>query len=337
AITPWNDPVLTPSRKLAPALLAGNTVVLKPSELATHAAGELVAVLVASGIGAGVVNFVTGRVEQVASTLVDDPRFAAISFTGSTPVGLALQHQTAGRNIRLQTEMGGKNAALILDDANLDLAVSSVTSAAFAQAGQRCTATSRLLIEKAVYEETIALLVARTQSIAVGPGTDPNVSMGPLVSAAQLASVERAIVRALDDGCEVLCGSPASLANLEEGYFVAPTVLGGATPDMAIWREEVFGPVLTCTPVRDLAHGIELVNDSPYGMSCSLFTRSLGHARRFVDMVECGQVAVNLPTSGWAAHQPFGGFKLSGSAHKEQGVEGLAFYTRTKTVATSLP
>jgi len=335
AITPWNDPLLTPARKLAPALFAGNAVILKPATETPLVALHLARALHDAGLPAGVLGTITGRTSTIAGALLGDERLAAVTFTGSTAVGTSLRRTLGDRNVRLQTEMGGKNASVVLADADLELAAATVAAAAFGQAGQRCTATSRVIVDRSVAHEFTELLVAHARHARLGPGLDPETMMGPLVSKPHQEEVLSHIARARSEGAGVLTGggAPAEPA-LARGCYVAPTVLGGVTPGMSIWRDEAFGPVVAVREAAGLEEAIAAVNDSAYGLSAALFTRSLGSASRFSAAVDVGQVAINLPTSGWDVHQPFGGFRQSGSAFKEQGLEGLRFYTRVKTVAT---
>ena len=334
-ITPWNDPLLTPARKLAPALLVGNAVVIKPATDTPLGLLRLAALLQDAGLPAGVLNTVTGRGSEIGDALVSDPRIAAISFTGSTAVGLGLQRDLAGSGIRLQTEMGGKNAAVVLADADLELAASVVMAGAFAQAGQRCTATSRLIVERGVADELRALLAARVAALRVGPGAEDGTDVGPVVNRRAQQEILDTIAAARNEGAELLAEAPAPPELRRAGAFVPPVLLS-ASPEHAVWREEVFGPVLAMTVVEDLEEAITLVNDSPYGLSSAVFTRSLDRAFRFLHAVDTGQVSVNQPTSGWDVHHPFGGFKESGSPFKEQGLEALRFYTRVKTAAVRL-
>ncbi|MFF0366437.1 aldehyde dehydrogenase family protein [Micromonospora sp. NPDC005087] len=334
AITPWNDPLLTPARKVAPALSCGNAVILKPATDTPLVAWRLAQALADAGVPAGVFSTVTGRGSAISPALLGDDRVAAVTFTGSTEVGLALQRDLAGRNVRLQTEMGGKNAAVVLDDADLDLAAATIAAAGFGQAGQRCTATSRVIVTHGVAEALVDRLLARAAELRLGPGLADGTTLGPVVSERHRREVLGHIEKAAEDGATVRCGGPATTdPALAHGCFVAPTVLTGVTRDMRIWREEVFGPVIAVHVVADLDEAIDAVNDSAFGLSASIFTTGLAATDRFLDEADTGQVAVNLPTSGWDVHHPFGGFRLSGSAFKEQGVEALHFYTRVKTCA----
>lgn len=334
AITPWNDPLLTPARKIAPALIAGNSVVLKPASYTPAIAIELARVLHGAGLPPGVLNTVTGSGSEIGDALISHPTLKAISFTGSNEVGAELAASLVGRDVHLLAELGGKNAAIVLADADIELAVSTIAAAAFAQAGQRCTATSRVLVEREVLEKIRDGLVAASNSHALGSGLDPNTTMGPVVSPAQRTTVEGFVERALTAGAHRHTAvSVPTQAGTERGCFVAPTVVTEVDPTMEIWTEEVFGPVIAIIAFDDIDDAIELLNDSRYGLAASLFTSNIQTAHSFIRQVEVGQVAVNLPTSGWDVHMPFGGFKASGSGHKEQGIAGLNFYRKTKTVA----
>ena len=334
AITPWNDPMLTPARKIGPALISGNAVVLKPAPETPLAAYHFTRVLCEAGLPDGVLNTVMADHDVLDDALVGDARAAAVTFTGSTAVGLSLQRRLAGLNVRFQAEMGGKNAAVVLADADFDLAVATIAAGAFGQAGQRCTATSRVLVEAPAYDDFVDRLSATASGLRLGRSTDPTTQVGPLVSDRQRASVLAHIAGARASGARIATGGHAPGAEpLCHGCFVAPTVVADVTTEMPIWRDEVFGPVLAVHRVDSLDDAITAVNASTYGLSSAIFTTSLRSGHRFVDAVDTGQVAVNLPTSGWDIHQPFGGFKDSGSPFKEQGLEGLRFYTRVKTAA----
>jgi acyl-CoA reductase-like NAD-dependent aldehyde dehydrogenase len=320
AITPWNDPLITPARKLAPALAAGNAVVLKPASETPTSALHLARALHDAGVPAGVVNVVTGRTAEISDALLDDPRIAAVSFTGGNKVGEALRVRLAARGVRFQSELGGKNASVVLAGANLPKAAAAVAAAAFGQAGQRCTATSRLLVDRAVHDGFLPLLLAEIRKLRVGP----------LVSRAQQRSVVAHIDLAVKQGAVVELGGGEVPG---PGCHVEPTVLTGVTADMDVWREEVFGPVLAVRVVDGLDEAITAVNDTRYGLAAAVFTDSLAAAHRFLAEVDCGQIAVNTTTSGWDVHQPFGGFRDSGSPFKEQGPEAMRFYTKVKTFA----
>ena len=336
AITPWNDPLLTPARKLAPALMTGNAVVLKPASETPLSALHFARALDDAGAPDGVVNVVTGRVSEIGDALLSDERIAAVTFTGSNEVGEQLRVTLAHRNVRFQAELGGKNATVVLADADVDAAVSGIVAAGFGQAGERCTATSRVVVDRAVYDDVVKLLAERLGMIRLGDGQDQGTTMGPLVSAGHRDSVLEHLRVAQDQGATVQVGGGAPDGLPGYGFFVEPTVLADVTPQMDIWRQEVFGPVVVVRPVDGLEEAIAAVNDSDFGLAAALFTSDLTAAYRFIDEVNCGQVAVNTTTTGWDVHHPFGGFRDSGSAFKEQGDEALHFYTRVKTVAIHL-
>lgn len=333
-ITPWNDPMLTPARKLGPALISGNSVILKPARETPLAAFLIVRALVEAGLPDGVLNLVISDHDVFDQEVIVRPEVAAVTFTGSTEVGLGLGQKLAGRNVRLQTEMGGKNASVVLADADLDMAAKTIAAAAFGQAGQRCTATSRVLVEASVHDRFLEKLLAVVNGLILGPSIAEGTILGPVVSRRHQREVLAHIEGARESGAKILCGGGAPAGNaLEKGCFVVPTVITEVTTDMPIWREEVFGPVLTVMPVASFDDAVQEVNDSPYGLSAALFSNDLRYVQRFLEAADTGQVSINLPTSGWDVHQPFGGFKESGSAFKEQGMEGVRFYTRTKMAA----
>jgi alpha-ketoglutaric semialdehyde dehydrogenase len=334
AITPWNDPLLTPARKLAPALMCGNAVVLKPATATPLSGLHLGRALDDAGLPAGVVNVVTGQTRDIAESLLNDERVAAVTFTGSNEVGEKLRSDLATRNVRFQGELGGKNAAVILKDADLEKAVAGVVAGSFGQAGQRCTATSRVIVDSEVADEVLGALVARIEGLRVGPGSSEDTDVCPLVSVGHRDSVLGFIERAREQGATVLTGgeAPADEA-LSDGCYVLPTVLADVATDSEIWQDEVFGPVIAVREVRGIDEAITATNDSQYGLAAAVFTTDLGATHRFIDEVDCGQIAVNTATTGWDVHVPFGGFRRSGSPFKEQGVEALNFYTKVKSVA----
>lgn len=333
AITPWNDPLLTPARKLAPALFCGNAVVLKPASDTPAIALELTRALLDAGLPVHAITTLTGRAGQIGAALVESEEIDAVTFTGSTEVGLELQRSLAGRNLRVQTEMGGKNAAIVLADADLDLAADTIAAAGFAQAGQRCTATSRVLVDTSVHAELVDKLVARARSLVAGAGSAAGTTLCPVINLDHRSEVLDHIDRARKEGATVATGGGAPSGVDATGCFVEPTVVTDVTSQHSIWSQEVFGPVVAVMAVESLDEAIDLANASDYGLSASLFTRDLGATETFLAKIRTGQAAVNLPTSGWDVHHPFGGFKLSGSAHKEQGLEALSFYQRIKTCA----
>ena len=333
-ITPWNDPLLTPARKIAPALATGNAVVFKPASDTPLIAIELTRALLDAGLPPHALTTITGKASEIGDALLDSNEIDAITFTGSTDVGLALQRRVAGRNLRVQCEMGGKNAAIVLADADLELAAQTIAAAGFAQAGQRCTATSRVLVEASVKDALVERLVNIANSMVPGPSLEKGTTVGPMVSRTQQGDVMGYVASALGEGATILAGGSIGEGDMyERGCYVLPTVVDNVTTDMRIWREEVFGPVVAVVAVNSLDEAITLANASAYGLSAALFTRDLASTDEFLRRIETGQAAVNLPTSGWDVHQPFGGYKLSGSPFKEQGLEAVGFYTRTKTCA----
>lgn len=331
AITPWNDPLITPARKLGPALIAGNAVLLKAASQTPLIANWVSRLLAEAGLPDGVLQVITGRNSEISDTLLAHPD--AVTFTGSNEVGNYLRRTLADRNVRLQGELGGKNVSVVLADADLDLAATTVANAAFAQAGQRCTATSRLIVEESVAPPLLDKLQAKVAGIVLGSGLDPATTMGPLSYAGHRDGVLEHIERAKTEGAEVIAGGgqPAD-AKYTYGCYVEPTLIS-VTPEQALWRDEVFGPVLAITTASGFDQAVTLANDTIYGLAAAVFTTSLSYASRFVELAEAGQVAVNLPTAGWDVHHPFGGFRESGSPFKEQGAPGLRFYTRIKTSA----
>jgi aldehyde dehydrogenase (NAD+) len=275
---------------------------------------------------------VTGG-REISEPLLAHPELDALTFTGSTAVGNHLRRALSDRNVRLQTETGGKNASAVLADADLELAAATVAAAAFGQAGQRCTATSRLIVDSAVAPGLLELLRSRAGASVLGPGLDPATTLGPLATAGHRDDVLRHIAQAQAEGAVVLAGGgrPPSEA-LRHGCYVEPTIVS-VNRGHSLWRDEVFGPVVAVIEADGFDEAVKLTNDSQYGLSVAVFTRDLRLAGEFIDRAEAGQVSVNLPTSGWDVHHPFGGFRDSGSPFKEQGSPGLRFYTRIKTVA----
>jgi aldehyde dehydrogenase (NAD+) len=331
AICPWNDPLITPARKLGPALIAGNAVLLKAASQTPGIAIWAAGLLLEAGLPEGVVQVITGRNSEISGALLASPD--AVTFTGSNEVGAYLRRSLADRNVPLAAELGGKNVSVVLADADLDMAAATVVSAAFAQAGQRCTATSRLIVESPVAGEFTARLRERLAGIVVGPGLDPATTMGPLSYAAHRDGVLGHIERARGEGAAVIAGGGRPAADaLAHGCYVEPTLIS-VTPGQSLWRDEVFGPVLAVTTADGFDDAMRLANDTVYGLAAAVFTSSLTAAYKYIELTEAGQVAVNLPTAGWDVHHPFGGFRESGSAFKEQGAPGLRFYTRIKTSA----
>lgn len=331
-ITPWNDPFLTPARKLGPALISGNAVVIKPATVTPLITLRLAEILHEAGLPAGVLGTVTGRGAELGDALFEFEGLRAVSFTGSTAVGKGIQAKLAGRGIRVQTEMGGKNAVVVMNDADLNAAVPTIIAGAFAQAGQRCTATSRLVVQKSIASEVRTRITDAVKNLRVAAGMEDGVDLGPVVDESAQSAIRGYIDAAVAQGAEVIARRELEGAAATAGAFVEPTFLGVSTQH-DIWREEVFGPVLGMIEVDSLDEAIAAVNDSVYGLSSAIFTRDLASAFRFLEEANTGQVSINQPTTGWDIHHPFGGFKDSGSGFKEQGHDALGFYTRIKAAA----
>jgi aldehyde dehydrogenase (NAD+) len=332
-VTPWNFPVAIPVWKIAPALVAGNTVVFKPASLTPATAIRIVEIFEEAGIPAGVLNLVLGSGSDVGDEIIGHPAVKAISFTGSNAVGIRLYEQVSRRGAKVQCEMGGKNPVLIMEDADLDLAVEATAQGAFGSSGQRCTATSRAVVVNEVADEFVERISRRAQSMRLGNGADPNTEIGPSVDESQLKTVLEYIDIGREDGATLVCGGErARGAGLDRGYFVQPTVFDRVTPEMRIAREEIFGPVLSILRVNDFDQAIQVANDSDYGLSSSIFTSDASRIFRFVDEIETGMTHINSSTVGGEAHVPFGGIKGTGIGDREQGSTALDFYTDLKVV-----
>lgn len=332
-ITPWNFPVAIPAWKIAPALVAGNTVVLKPATLTPATAVRLVEIFTEAGVPPGVLNLVLGSGSEAGDAIVDHPAVRAVSFTGSNEVGIALYQKAAARGIPVQAEMGGKNPVVVLEDADMDLAVESAAQGAFGSTGQRCTATSRAVVVDRIADEFVEKIVAKARGIVLGDGSDPRSAVGPSVDEKQFRTVLKYIDIGREDGAELLCGGKRAEGDgLENGYFIEPTVFDRVTPDMRIAREEIFGPVLSVLRVKDFDEAMAVANDSEYGLSSSIFTNDANYIYRFIDEIETGMTHINSPTTGGEAHIPFGGIKATGIGAREQGSTSLDFYTELKVV-----
>ncbi len=328
-ITPWNFPVNIPSWKLGSSLLCGNTVVLKPAQVTPLVANALVEALAEAGAPDGVVNLVHGSGSVVGQALVDDPRVKAVSFTGSTAVGLEINVRAARQGKKVQAEMGGHNAVIVLADADLDRAARGSVMAAYGTTGQRCTAPRRIIAVRSVVEELVARLAEETARITVGPGDAEGVDVGPLIDAKAHAEVSSQLARALDEGAEI--AAQGSSVGGEGGYFLEPTLLRGVTPEMTIARDEVFGPILPVIVVDDYAEAMRVAQSTRYGLSTSIYTRDLATAMRFMHETDSGVVHINKPPIGAESHLPFGGLKDSALGAKELG-NVAEFFTQAKTV-----
>jgi len=328
-ITPWNFPLAIPSWKMAPALICGNTIVMKPASNAALNAASLMQVLSEAGIPDGVVNMVTGSGGAVGDPLVTDPRVKGISFTGSTSVGLGIQERAVGKKVQL--EMGGKNPYVVMEDADLTDAAQKVAFSAFGYAGQKCTATSRAVVVESVYDEFIEELKSATEATKFGDVFDDDTAAGPVVNKSQYDDILAAIETAKKDGRVVVDGG--ATGQEDDGYFISPVIVADVDNASETAQEEIFGPVLAVIKARDFDHAVEIANDTRYGLTAGLATRSLRYTHEFAERSEVGIVNVNTPTAGVEFQVPFGGIKESGVGPKEQGKAGLDFYSTWKTVA----
>ncbi len=332
-VTPWNFPVAIPVWKIAPALVAGNTVVFKPATLTPGTAVRIVELFEAAGIPAGVLNLVLGSGSDAGDEIINHPAVKAVSFTGSNPVGIRLYEQVSRRGAKCQCEMGGKNPVVIMEDADMDLAVESAAQGAFGSSGQRCTATSRAVVVNKIADEFVDRIAKRAQSMRIGDGMDPKTEMGPSVDENQFKTVLEYLNIGREDGATLVCGGERATGNgLDKGYFVKPTIFDRVTPDMRIAREEIFGPVLSVLRVKDFDEAMRVANDTEFGLSSSIFTNDAARIFRFVDEIETGMTHINSPTTGGEAHIPFGGIKGTGIGDREQGSTALDFYTELKVV-----
>lgn len=332
AITPWNFPLNIASRKLGPALAAGNGVIFKPSEVTPLLGQRLVEALLAAGVPGGALALVQGGAE-VGAALVGDRRVGAVTFTGSYAVGTAI-HRAVEPSTRCQLEMGGKNAVVVLDDADLDRAADIIVRGAFGQSGQACTGTSRVVVHDAVHDELVQRVVAQVVRRRIGNGLLDGIDMGPLATDNQLQKVHHYVSKAIADGAQLRTGDDPLGAEHRHGHFVRPVVFTGVEPDSLLARDEVFGPVLGFLRVGSFDEAIMLANNSEYGLSAAIVTSNLGRALAFAKQVDAGVVKVNQPTTGVAMNAPFGGMKHSSTqTFKEQAGETMMrFYTVDKTV-----
>jgi aldehyde dehydrogenase (NAD+) len=332
-ITPWNFPSAIPAWKLAPALICGNTVVLKPASAAPLSAWRIVEALHQAGIPKGVVNFVAGSGGELGQALVNAAPLKAVSFTGSCEIGDWLHGEASKRRLRIQLEMGGKNPTIVLADADFGSAVENVVNAAFFSTGQKCTATSRAIVEDSIYDKFVAAVVERTRKLKVGDGMQAGIDIGPCVDQAQMETVLRYVEIGRKECGEPACGGKRLTEGaLAKGYFVEPTVFAGVTPQQTIAREEIFGPVLAIMRARDFEDAMSIANSIPFGLSSSIQTTNLSRAFEYIYRAEAGLLTVNLPSAGVEYQLPFGGTKDSSFGPKEQGPAALEFYSDYKTV-----
>src|ERR1700678_2943073 len=329
-ITPWNFPMAIPSWKLFPALVCGNTCVIKPAEDTPLSTFNLVELLLEAGLPDGVVNIVTGYGPDAGAPLVAHPEVNAISFTGSSEVGRIVGQTAAGNFKPCSLEMGGKNAMIVLEDANLDLALDGAVWGAFGTSGQRCTATSRIIVQKSIAGEFTRRLVERAQALRVGDGLDAQVEMGPQINQQQVDTSARYTAIATKEGAQLLTGGHR-VDGLDKGFFFSPTVFGGVGPEMRIAKEEVFGPVVSVIECDNFDQAIAFANGIQYGLSTALYSRNVNLAFKAMRDLEAGITYVNAPTIGAEVHLPFGGVKQTGNGHRE-GLGALDFYTTWKSV-----
>jgi alpha-ketoglutaric semialdehyde dehydrogenase len=331
-ITPWNFPMAIPSWKIIPALVCGNTVVFKPSELTPLSALNFVKVLEEAGLPAGVVNMVTGGPE-VGELLTVHESVSVVSFTGSTAVGRLVNQNAAPYVKKVHLEMGGKNAIMIMEDASLDLALEGCLWGGFGTTGQRCTAASRVIVHEEVHDRFVEAFVARARALRVGNGLDPATDMGPSISEKQLDKVMSYVAIGQQEGATLACGGRRLTDGaLGKGFFHEPTIFTNVTPQMRIAREEIFGPVVSVIKVRSLEEAITVTNDVIYGLSASIYTQDINRAFRAMRDVYTGVFYVNAPTIGAEVHLPFGGTKATGNGHREAGTAALDVFSEWKSV-----
>src|SRR6185369_15682057 len=330
-ITPWNFPICIPAWKIAPALVSGNTVIFKPSSTTPLTAMKLVEIFERAGLPPGVLNLLIGSSSEVGDTITRNPAVRGVSFTGSSDNGTQIYTSCASRGVKAQCEMGGKNPVIVLEDADLGLAVEGIVSGAFGSTGQRCTATSRAVLQESIADEVVSRMVERVSKWKVGNGLDADVQMGPVVSAQQLKSVEQYIEVGKNEGAKLVTGGKRP-ASQPRGFFLEPTIFDHVKPDFRIAREEIFGPVLSVIRVKDYESAIAAANASQYGLTSSIYTNDSGRIFDFCERIETGMVHVNSPTVGGEAQIPFGGMKSSGVGEREQGPTALDFYTDVKVI-----
>lgn len=332
-ITPSNFPLATIIRKIIPALAIGNVVVLKPSEITPLTAVKLFQILEETGLPSGVANLIIGEGKAIGPPLINHPALTAISFTGSTVTGKQIRNMIADRKVKLQAEMGGKNAVVVLNDADMNSALDAVIKSGFTCCGQWCTGTSRVILEKNIYDDFLTHLVERINTIRVGIGTDEASTMGPLVSIEQLKKVQFAVEQGLSEGARLITGGK-SLPNTSSfiGYYFEPTVFSNVKPNMKIAREEIFGPVISVLKAEDIDDAILITDNTNYGLSVSVYTNNMEAAEKFVSNVNAGLCHVNLPTSHRKVSMPLLGWKDSGCGMPESGSYAMEFFTRTKSI-----
>ena len=332
-IAPWNFPMAIPSWKILPAIVCGNTCVIKPAQDTPLSTFNLVRALADAGVPKGVINIVTGFGADAGMPLLQHPEVRAISFTGSSEVGRTIGTTAAQTFKHCSLELGGKNPMIVLDDANLDLAIEGGLWGAFGTTGQRCTATSRIIVQKGVYGEFLSRFIDRAKALKVGNGLDETVDMGPAVNERQLLSDLNYVEVGKSEGAKLKCGgNRLDKGGLQHGWFMEPTVFADVDPKMRIAQEEIFGPVVSVIPCEDLEDAVEIANNIEYGLSSALYTKDVNKAFSAMRDLHAGITYINAPTIGAEVHLPFGGTKATGNGHREGGIGAIDFYTEWKSV-----
>jgi aldehyde dehydrogenase (NAD+) len=332
-ITPWNFPMAIPSWKLFPALVAGNCCVIKPAQDTPLSTYNFVQTLLDAGLPPGVVNIVTGFGSTIGKPLMEHPEVRAVSLTGSTEVGRIVGETCARSFKHCSLELGGKNPMIVLDDANLDLAIEGALWGAFGTTGQRCTATSRIILQKGIYGEFTKRLVERAKQLKVGNGLDETTDMGPAINQAQLDTDLSYIDIGRKEGARLLCGgNRLDQGSYRHGWFLEPTIFGDVNRKMRIAQEEIFGPVVSLLPVDGMEEAIDIANEVAYGLSSAIYTRDVNRAFQAIRDIHAGITYVNAPTIGAEVHLPFGGVKATGNGHREGGIGAIDFYTEWKSI-----
>ncbi len=332
-VTPWNFPMAIPTWKIFPALLCGNTVVFKPASDTPASATSLVEILVEAGVPDGVINIVHGGGGDVGMSIVSHPDVDLISFTGSTSVGKKISEVASNTLKRVSLELGGKNAQLVMNDANLELALDGVLWGAFGTTGQRCTATSRLILQEKIHDVFLEMLAKRVAMLKLGDGLKQGVEVGPCVNEGQRKTVQSYVEIGLQQGARIVTGGEIPKeSDLANGWFYKPTVFADVKPDHRIAKEEIFGPVLSVIKTKSLDEGIRILNDTVYGLSSAVYTKDIDAAFRAIRDIKAGITYINAPTIGAEAHMPFGGVKQTGNGHREGGWTVFEFFSEWKTV-----
>jgi acyl-CoA reductase-like NAD-dependent aldehyde dehydrogenase len=332
-ITPWNFPIAIPSWKIAPALVCGNAVVFKPAEDTPLLAERFVELLEEAGLPAGVVNVVHGFGEEVGEAIVKHPDVPVITFTGSRETGVRVTHAAADQLKLVHLELGGKNAIVVMDDADLDLAVDGIVWSAFGTSGQRCTAASRIVVHEKVYGDLQSRLVAVAERMRLGPGWEPDTDLGPVINRASIEKIHAYTEIGKDEGATLLTGGEVATGNgLEKGFYYRPTIFGDVEPGMRIAQEEIFGPTTALIPVEDFDEAVRVVNGVKYGLSSAIFTQDVNRAFRAMRDLNTGITYINAGTTGAEVHLPFGGTKDTGNGHREAGQAALDVFTEWKSI-----